>query len=245
MKHYGKLTATAAAGFMALSVLNVAPVFANEEGTNGDEPIQTQVNNKQATITVNVRKGKGINNPVGTPRFTISGTDVSDKTPSNNAQAIYPGDANDLRIDMDAFDHSVTDGIQATTTGTISIVEDRFTNKTPGQYVYTVTLSDITTGEGASTTDGISVGENQVYTINVYKDNDGNLLMTVGSDDNEAAAKSGSLNFTADDNTYTTYTLTVTKKITGNQSVSTTKFPFTVNITPSDTGESHYVVSKC
>ena len=34
MKHYGKLTAAAAAGFMALSAMGVAPVFA--DGPNND-----------------------------------------------------------------------------------------------------------------------------------------------------------------------------------------------------------------
>ncbi len=35
MKHYGKLTAAAAAGFMTLSAMGVAPVFAASSHRNG------------------------------------------------------------------------------------------------------------------------------------------------------------------------------------------------------------------
>lgn len=228
MKHYGKLTAAAAAGFMTLSAMGVAPVFAAET-------------DQTATVTVNVTKNANAHNPVGTPTFTIAGANVAGMTPSNNAQAIYSGTEvpSGLTVSVAAFDHSSgLNSTTATATGAISINSDAFTNKAPGQYVYNVSLADIkTANEGATTTDGVEVGDTS-FTVNVYKDNDGELLMTVVNNNNEGAAKNANLLFA--DNTYTTHTLTITKLITGNQSVSTHEFPFTVSIAGVDSGEENH-----
>lgn len=227
MKHYGKLTAAAAAGFMALSAMGVN-VFAAET-------------DQTATVTVTVSKAANVHNPVGTPTFSVEGANVTEMTPSNNAQAIYSGTVvpNGLTVTAAAFDHTGgLDSTTATATGTITINTTAFQNANPGQYVYTVSVADIkTTKEGAITTDGVTVGDAS-FTVNVYKDNDGELLMTVVKNGSEGAAKNTGLVFA--DNNYTTHSVTITKLITGNQSVSTDKFPFTVEITPSDEGETKH-----
>lgn len=214
MKHYGKLTAAAAAGFMALSAMGVAPVFAATDTAN---------------VTVTVTKTENVKDPVGTISFKADPrTPGADETPLYGADTITAGPANGLSVADVTFTPGDNDEQITTKTAAITINNSAFTNLPVGQYCYTISQKN-------SNIDGLPI-VNTSYNAHVFKTNDG-LYLTV---DNGNGSKLGEGNISFA-NTYTTRTLTVKKVITGNQANMSDKFPFTVTVTPSTSGEKYEV----
>ncbi|WP_304757440.1 QVPTGV class sortase B protein-sorting domain-containing protein [Faecalibaculum rodentium] len=216
MKHYGKLTAAAAAGFMALSAMGVAPVFAATDTAN---------------VTVTVTKTENVKDPVGTISFNADPrTPGASETPLYGADTIAAGPSGGLSVADVTFTPADTDTQTTTKTAAITINKSLFKNLPVGQYCYTIS-------QKSSDIDGLPKVDTS-YNAHVFKTNDG-LYLTV---DNGNGTKLSDENISFAQ-TYTTKTLTVKKVITGNQANKNDTFPFTVTVTPSTAGEK-YVVSE-
>ncbi|WP_288081680.1 QVPTGV class sortase B protein-sorting domain-containing protein [Faecalibaculum rodentium] len=216
MKHYGKLTAAAAAGFMTLSAMGVAPVFA-ATGT--------------ANVTVTVTKTENVKDPVGTISFNADPRKPgASETPLYGADTIAAGPKGGLSVADVTFTSADTDTQTTTKTAAITINNSLFENLPVGQYCYTIS-------QKSSDIDGLPKVDTS-YNAHVFKTNDG-LYLTVDNG-NGTKLRDENISFAQ---TYTTKTLTVRKVITGNQANKNDTFPFTVTVTPSTAGEK-YVVSE-
>lgn len=217
MKHYGKLTAAAAAGFMTLSAMGVAPVFAETNTAN---------------VTVIVNKTENVKDPVGKISFNADPrTPGASESPLYGADTIAAGPNGGLSVADIDFSPSDTDTQTTTKTAAITINKSAFSNLPVGQYCYTISQS-------SSTIDGLPTVDT-TYNAHVFKTNNG-LYLTVDNGNGNKLSDEG-ISFAQ---TYTTKTLTVKKVITGNQANMTDTFPFTVTVKPSAAGENYEVSDR-
>lgn len=227
MKHYGKLTAAAAAGFMTLSAMGVAPVFA-ADGDNKTEIAIVKTLNLNDT-TLNAPKAK----------FTFSATpatvtDNETKTFNNVSYNVYSGITNGLTAEGSSLTAETAgtpeNGVVNYTGAKLVAASTGYT--APGLYKYTVTEDNIDTTVGGN--DDITK-DDIVYTVYVavqYETVDDKEVLkpvSILAYKGDAAAKSDHLQF---DNelaeSVSANILTVTKHITGSQGVKSKPFTFTV-----------------
>lgn len=219
MKHYGKLTAAAAAGFMTLSAMGVAPVFA-EGVTTGSEVDIT----KTLTLTDGVK-------PATAVKFSYTVTPAEDKTvPASGlaADTVFNGVAGGLTA-SDAEQDTVAKDVMSFTGAKLTAHADRFTYPGIYQYTLTETAHDATTSKEY---EDITNDSDNRYVVKVYVgyNTAGSLEVTnlEVSTDGSNNTKTNDLSFAS---TYDPATLTVTKEFAGNQAFSTDTFDFDVQIT--------------
>lgn len=129
MKHYGKLTAAAAAGFMTLSAMGVAPVFAETDTAN---------------VTVIVNKTENVKDPVGKISFNADPrTPGASESPLYGADTIAAGPDGGLSVADIDFSPSDTDTQTTTKTAAITINKSAFSNLLINQHSVTCLLDSI------------------------------------------------------------------------------------------------------
>lgn len=216
MKHYGKLTAAAAAGFMALSAMGVVPVFAVENTTVVTPTDGTYTITKNLTLTDSLKPADDVtftyafSNGTGTAGAYVATKEPSAEFNGVNADRVFTLNNTSANAEKDTY----------TTTFTIN------PTNLPGAGIF---VYELTEKESAKT--GAYEGftdEVETYTIKVgvVLDKDGNKVVN-----SVVAVKNGTkvnnLSFAA---TYDPSDLTVTKVVSGNQAVVGTEFPFKVVI---------------
>lgn len=253
MKHYGKLTAAAAAGFMALNVLNVAPVFANDADTTNIENLEapsTDTNsvNTDWDVDINktITKDKGTAVPNENFEFQVS---VPESVYPENDIPMYKEDSLISAIDVTNPTTPSTDveNVQelsvSATGGKIVVDPMAFAGKTVG--IYRFIVSENNTGN----VENLTYSQAQYY-VDVFVTVSGNTTAATGLRvlpvaDTGATDTSSKLNGMDFTNDYTKATnnglhdLIVTKIITGNQADMSKQFGFTAVVTGQD-GESFY-----
>ena len=200
MKHYGKLTAAAAAGFMALSAMGVAPVFA-EAGV--------AVNSVEVTKEVTFNHAK-------------PGTDV------NFGFSIDPVDGAPAGLSIGNATYSSTNGSKAIYKATLTVNPTKYT--TPGVYSYTLTESALgTTNEYKGIEDTIESKTVKVYVTTTDGAAPIVEAITVANDEGQTGEENKLANtvFAAD---YTTKTLELTKAVKGNQANKNDSFVFNLTL---------------
>lgn len=216
MKHYGKLTAAAAAGFMALSAMGVAPVFAAE--TSAEIPVNKTATKDNSALLPDVNSTVEIKNgPVGT---------IGTQTVKNGVTAA-PGllsfKENDSTLEINNDKNGYV--------STALVVNDE--NVAPG--IYSFIVGD-TTNHGTGALEGMTgTKTSYVVLVHVYGDNTPNTVYAyegsaLPTDVN--VGKVESLDFAA---ALQTSTLTLTKNVTGNQSTTNDVFKFAVDVTANAT----------
>ncbi len=200
MKYYGKLSAAAAAGLMALGTLGASPVFADGETT----PPPTVNNGQTVPFTKTVTAVDGIKPSTDeTFEFTIAPGEVAEN------QAAGPGEE---------F-AGITDGMNTTITATTEDGE-KFTGNIdfsgvkfshPGIYVYTLTE---TSKKGNGFTDPNETEQYIVKVTVVNGETDGTYQVLHATANKDGSAKVEAIAFDAQ---YDPGMLTITKKIDGNQ----------------------------
>ncbi len=214
MKHYGKLTAAAAAGFMALSAMGVAPVFAAETDTGFEVDVKKTVTKNDTSALV----------PNVTFNYTITNGDASGAIKAGiNGGLVAKNNDLALETNDDAVGKSTT-----TYTGiTLEAPNSAYTSAGPGVYHYVV-------NETAHATDDYDGFTGTTTSINVY--------VFVEQDPATKANTVTSISATSDGETktdvdfaanYDTYTLAVTKEVTGNMGDKDRDFTFTGGVTAS------------
>lgn len=176
------------------------------------------------------------------PGTAVDGNDTTPK--------IFAGEADDLSISSISFspaDDAQIDKGKISKNATVTFAEGAYT--VPGIYRYTVTETD--------PTDPDMTCDNDTYTLDVYVVNDTSsasgtkvetAVWTRGTPitpildsnnnaiygENEEAARAAKI--TGDEDTYTTYQLTVTKAVAGAMADASRKYNFTVNLGGLDNG---------
>lgn len=215
---FKKLSVMALSGLMATG-LSTTAVFATDVTSIDVTKTVTSDGNTYApntTFTINVASGAG-NEEFGN-QTTIAGVTGG----LTGTTFTYAPTASDTLDD------------EYVKNGSLTIDKTKFTE--PGIYEYEVT-------ETAGTYDGITYDTAKYY-VYLYVVNGTSGLEVEGAfatltrGDLSDEAKT-TIDFT---NSYTTYSATVVKEITGNQSVSTDGNTFTLSVTPSTDGEIYKVV---
>lgn len=243
MKYYGKLTAAAAAGFMALSTMGVSPVFA---ATAEKIPftVNVSLNNHNGTAYV-----PDVNVPAPATTITLTVTAGGEANLEDTTYNVYKdGDVNKVAISGGESvtgsngSYTVTlskNGNKATANLALSISGNFAANK-PGVYTYTITQT------ATNTVEGVNLGDDDnSYTLSVYVDNEGNVMGYVIYDkdghkqSSSEAEEVGTFAFNAD---YNTHSLTIEKNAFGNQMIGSDTYKFDVTVTPSTAGENFSIV---
>ncbi|WP_289219550.1 QVPTGV class sortase B protein-sorting domain-containing protein [Faecalibaculum rodentium] len=215
MKHYGKLTAAAAAGFMTLSAMGVSPVFA----TDGQQIGQT------ATIGKTMTTSDGLTTPTGTS-FSFTAT------PKTGDGYVTPFEtaAIGTKFTGVAGAFEITNAVQNDKTSTTDVIE--FNSATvsmkensgitiPGIYCYTV-------AEESSNLDGVT-SDTKTFEMQVLVVREsGNLVVSGYTFLNADGTKADNPTFI---NAYDPDPAKITKTITGNQANMDATFPFDIVIT--------------
>ena len=203
MKHYGKLTAAAAAGFMTLSAMGVAPVFAADE----DTPVVGSGNSY--TITKNLDLTDDLK-PNTNEKFAFT---VVAGVPTVTAE----GPGKEYAGEMNAVKNSTIEAAKSATddkvySGTLEFNPDNFSH--PGIFVYTLTE---TLKKGNGFTDTTPA---EAYTVRVEVANKGADSTNSKYDIAAITAQKGTdpkvsqISFAA---AYNPGSFKVTKKLLGNQ----------------------------
>ena len=213
MKHYGKLTAAAAAGFMALSAMGVAPVFAEEP------VVVTPGNDGNYTITKTLTLTDGVK-PADAVTFTYSLTgNGATYDPSAAPDTKFEGPTGGLTVGNATANEGKT-----AYTSTLTANASAF----PGPGIFTYTLAenavDTTKAYNEGLTDTV-----ETYTVNVSVILvDGvKTIQGISATKTGESVKATELSFAA---TYDPSALTVIKATSGNQDVAGTDFTFKLNI---------------
>lgn len=233
MKHYGKLTAAATAGFMALNVLNIAPVFAEENTTvinpdaDGNYPI---------TKTLTLADGDNIK-PANGIEFGFSLS-----VPSTGYTEYDSAKTDGYGPETEFYGLKDNDGVKGISV-TAAVANDETTKKEyktklvvtptefehPGIYVYELTENAVPTDDQKY--EGITddnPNEKYIIKVTIGYAADGTtkkVLSVVAAKD--GTTKLGNIAFDAK---YDPSTLTVTKVTSGNQDVAGTEFTFTLKV---------------
>lgn len=212
MKHYGKLTAAAAAGFMTLSAMGVAPVFAAETTVN----ISTELDLKDGDLNAPAASFTYIVTPVEPTTTTQQfGDDIFD---------VYKGLDNGLGTDMISDIVGAKSNAKVPYTGaTLTAVASGYTK--PGAYKYTLTqtLTNDTNANDDITTDNTS------YDVYVFVEaNDAGVLTPTAIVAYKGTAKAEDISFA---NELATKRISIEKQVTGNQADRNKDFDFTIKAT--------------
>lgn len=236
MKHYGKLYAAAAAGFMALNALGAAPVFA----ADGDNKTTIDI------IKYLDLNDSNLNAPAASFTFTAQPKTVDDGTTVKHGETsfnVYTGIENGLKISGAA---DTTNGVRvegnkvAYTGATLTAATTGYTN--PGIYRYTVQEAAI---DDTNKANEDITKDSTVYTVDVIVQYNeaGTDLVPAGIlvHNGDSTEKAEHLEFTNTlDAKVGDNTLTVTKKIAGNQGVKGRKFPFTITVNGANSDKFKY-----
>ena len=212
MKHYGKLTAAAAAGFMTLSAIGVAPVFAAEPTVN----ISTELDLKDGDL----------NAPAASFTYVVTPTEPSTATQKfgNDTFDVYKGLDNGLGTNMT----SNTVGEKSTTkvpyTGaTLTAASNGYSK--PGAYKYTLTQ---TVSSDNKANDGIAP-DTTSYDVYVFVEaNEAGVLAPSAIVAYKGTDKATAISFA---NELATKQISVEKQVTGNQADRNKEFEFTIKAT--------------
>lgn len=218
MKHYGKLTAAAAAGFMTLSAMGVAPVFAAQTDAGFEVDVtktvtksDTQALVPAVTFTYSVAPGNA--EVVGSIKAGIT-----DGLSLKNSDGSL--ETNDDEVGKD----------KATFTGVTLVANNTaYATAGPGVYHYVVTEKEETSNDF----DGFA-GTTKELNVYVFVEQDPDTkanIVTAISASKDGAQKTNA-DFAAN---FTSYTLAVTKEVTGNMGDKNRDFDFTGTVTESGT----------
>ncbi|WP_276937198.1 DUF7601 domain-containing protein [Faecalibaculum rodentium] len=216
MKHYGKLTAAAAAGFMALSAMGVAPVFAAGTDTGFEVNVTKTVskNDNQALV------------PAVAFTYSISNGNANGSIKAGiNDGLILKNNDSKLESNDDAVgkDSTVFSGV------TLVANNSAYTTAGPGVYHYVVTEQDETSNDF----DGFAATKKSIE-VYVFVEQDSNGENKVAAINASAGSEKSDVDFA--DN-FTSYTLAVTKNVTGNMGDTKRPFDFQGNVTASGTND--------
>lgn len=211
MKHYGKLTAAAAAGFMTLSAMGVAPVFAAAEGNDFTVPVTKTVTKTDFNALV----------PSVSFEYEVQAGTANGSVLAGVANGlVFANSDNTLEANDDAIGSET-----ATYSGaTLKANASAYTNA--GVYHYVVKEKTNYTDDY----DGLGEKPNDLN-VYVYVENvNGALKVSAISASyvTEEDQDKVDIDFP---NTYTTYTLAVTKNVTGNMGEKQRDFSFTGSVT--------------
>lgn len=224
MKMSKKMRTLASALLSAAMVTAMGGMTAFADPGTTNTGVQTPDSQKQITITKEiVASGSNAMAPSTTFNFTVEPTSdyIGQSADTTNKVPVYAGIVGG--VDSSTL-INFTAGTTLTKTGTITVNPSAFSNQKPGVYRYKVTENNVTF-------DGMTK-DDSVYYLDVYVIDGENgkeipYVLVSKYDATEEKLEKADLTFT---NTYTTYDLTVTKHIEGNQGVKATKFNFTITI---------------
>lgn len=212
MKHYGKLTAAAAAGFMALSAMGVAPVFAAEP-----------------TVSINTEldlKDKDLNAPAASFTYVVTPVQPTESTKNFGQDTfdVYQGLEDGLGTNMVSNVVGTKSGTKVPYTGA-SLTAAATGYEKPGAYKYTITQS---VSDDNDANDGISPVTTS-YDVYVFVEANANgelaptaIVAYKGDDKAEAISFANEL---------ATKQISIEKQVTGNQADRNKEFDFTIKAT--------------
>lgn len=214
MKKMKSLAALAAAGIVGISAFAATPVFAEASPVEGNEVAVT----KTLTLTDGVKPADGLS-------FDFTVANGAGVTPSASADpdTIFAGVTGGLT----ATAATQTAGDTSKTSYTGGLTANAAVFKYPGIYRYTVTEAPVSADKAY---EGITITDNPTYTVDVYVVYDANNTLTVNYMEIHKDDSTTKTNEIAFGNTYDPAALTITKQITGNQSVASDEFGVTVTI---------------
>lgn len=224
---------------LASALLSAAMVTAMGGMTAFAAGNEVQVPNDQKQITITkeiVASGSNAMAPSTTFNFTVEPTSdyINQSADTTNKVPVYAGVAGGVEGSTSI---TFTAGADLTEAGTITVNPSAFNNYNPGIYRYKVT-------EGNVTFDGMTKDDTvyylDVYVINGESGKEIPYVLVSKYDETQAKLEKADLTFK---NTYTTYDLTVTKHIEGNQGVKTTPFNFTITINGAASEKYNYTVN--
>lgn len=210
MKHYGKLTAAAAAGFMALSAMGVAPVFAADAVNSVDFNKEVTYNHAKPSTDVEFT-------------YTVQPKD---------------GAPNGLTVSKATFNTDDTANKKAIYKATLTVNPTAYT--TPGVYSYTLAEAPLGTSNAyKGITEGVASESKTVKVYVTTTDGSNPIVQAItvdGTDNGDGEeAKLSTQVFTAD---YHTKSLTIKKEVKGNQADKNDSFGFDLTLTGA-TGEEY------
>lgn len=209
MKHYGKLTAAAAAGFMALSAMGVVPVFAADGDT------------VEVTKTVTKTDANALVPEVTFEYSITNGAAVGEIYAGVNDGLLFVNDDATLETNNDAI------GSKTATYSGASLNAPVAAYTAPGVYHYVVNETTNYTDDY----DGLATTNDEIN-VYVHVINGANGLEIGAITASKDSVTKAPVDFAAD---YTTYTLAVTKQVTGNQGDKERDFNFKGNVSVSGT----------
>lgn len=232
MKHYGKLTAAAAAGFMALSAMGVAPVFADGPNTDWDVDIiktitkdkNTAVPNEQFKFTVSQPESVAPEKDIPMHKGTAPDTDITVTNPTTPTT-----DTNNAALTS-----------VSATGGKIVVNKDVFAGRPVGIHRYVVS-------ETKGNVEDLTYSDAK-YNVDVFVTVSGDTTAATGlrvtpvDSSKGEGSKANGMNFTNDYTKKTNaniHNLVVTKTVTGNQADMNQQFKFNTVVTGAN-GESFY-----
>ncbi len=217
-----RVASMALAGSMVFSGLGSASIFAQGPDVNYGEG-----------NTIDVTKTVETDGKTMAPNTTFTFNVANGEAGSYDGNVVYAGVTGGLVGTTIAFSPTgTTPSDTYTGTGTLTTNASVFTR--PGVYAYTVT-------EASSDYEGVTT-DSSSYTVYLYVVNGTNGYEVSNVIAVKGNTKSESLTFTNDygKSSDTTHDVTLTKTITGNQSVSTDTFSFDVLVNGAS-GEQYYV----
>ena len=235
MKHYGKLTAAAAAGFMALNVLNVVPVFADGQDTEQSNPIVVNPIDGKYKIKTSLELKDGTK-PADGVTFNYQVTPKTDGLvdASNEVEAgtLFKGIEDSVKV----TNYSKTED-KTEYSAELSVDLTKF--EIPGIYVYTLSEQAHTANDPLY--EGISKDGDESYTLNILIVKDGENLKIEGISASKGdSSKAADLSFEAEYDPGDE--LKIKKVTTGNQDTANADgpvFAFTLSI-EGQKGETYY-----
>lgn len=238
MKMSKKMRTLASALLSAAMVTAMGGMTAFADPGTTSTGVQEPNGQKQITITkeILVESGSNAMAPSTTFNFTVEPTSdyINQSADTTNKVPVYAGVAGGVEGSTSI---TFTAGADLTEAGTITVNPSAFNNYNPGIYRYKVT-------EGNVTFDGMTKDDTvyylDVYVINGESGKEIPYVLVSKYDETQAKLEKADLTFK---NTYTTYDLTVTKHIEGNQGVKTTPFNFTITINGAASEKYNYTVN--
>ncbi|WP_276924636.1 DUF7601 domain-containing protein [Faecalibaculum rodentium] len=215
MKHYGKLTAAAAAGFMTLSAMGVAPVFAAADGNDFTVPVTKTVTKTDSNALV----------PSVSFEYEVQAGTASGSVLAGVSNGLVFADNDNI---LEANDDAIGKETATYSGATLRANASAYTNA--GVYHYVV--KETTT----YTDDHDGLGEKPVdLDVYVYVENVKGTLKVSAISASYVTTEGQQKTNVDFPNTYTTYTLAVTKNVTGNMGEKQRDFNFTGSVTAKGT----------
>lgn len=237
MKHYGKLYAAAAAGFMALNALGAAPVLA--EGAESNAP------NTDWDVNINKTVTKDAGTAVPQEQFAFVKKVPENVAPENNipmfadAELLSAITINNPTTPSTTIENAQDTSVQLTA-GNISVNPAAFAGKATG--IYRFEISETNGSYEDLTYSTASYYVDVFVTVSEESTAATGLRVSAANGSVNDNVKVGGMDFTNDYTKRTNsnlHNLNVTKKITGNQADMDAQFPFVATVTGA-AGEQFY-----